>query len=143
MSNSVRIKRKKQHKFTKAEARRLSGGKYWIMGLETKEALLIQLGVELGPKQVDKVGRVKRARGMVVWGQCTISDMKALKPYWRKTFFWGPDCPDHIMKDRVQARRAPQLQPDGSIKQVPHHIAEVDWMDEEFRKTVGADEIHS
>lgn len=133
-----RIKQKKP-KFSKAEALRLSGGKYWIMGIETSETLLTQLGVELGPKQVDKVGRVKRARGMVVWGQCTIPDLKTLRPYWKTTFFWGPDCPDNIMKDRVRARRAPQLQLDGSIKKVPHKIAEVDWMDEEFRKKVGAD----
>ena len=135
-----RIKRKKPHKFSKSEALRLSGGKYWIMGLETSEALLTQLGVELGPKQVDKVGRVKRARGLVVWGQCTISDLKTLRPYWKTTFLWGPDCPDNIMKDRVRARQTSQLQADGSIKKVPHEIAEVDWMDEEFRKKVRADE---
>ena len=124
MSNSFRIKRK-QHKFTKAEVLRLSGGKYWIMGLETSEQLLLQLDVKLGPKQVDKMGRVKRARGMVVWGSCSIPDLKALEPYWKKTFVWGLDCPDHIMKNRVRARS--------------HEISEVDWSDEKFRKKVGAD----
>ncbi len=120
-----KVKRKRK-KLTRAEALRLSGGKYWIMGLESDAAVLVRLGVELGPKTLDEKGRVKRAKGLVVWGQCTIPDTGALDPY-SKSFIWGPDCPDHIMKDRVRARG--------------HDVSEVDWDDPIFRKMVEADEV--
>lgn len=119
-----KIKRKRK-KLTRAEALRLSKGKYWIMGLEADEFVLVSLGVELGPKKLDEKGRIKRAKGLVVWGQCTIPDTSALTPY-SKAFLWGPDCPDHIVKDQVHKRG--------------HTVAELDWDDELFRKKVGADE---
>jgi len=115
-----------------AEARRLSGGKYWIMGCETDESILVSLGVTLGPKQVDSLGRVKRAKGLVVWGQCTIPDTKKLtrQLFAAKDiskFMWGPDCPDYIAKDLVRERG--------------HKVAEVDcWDDPKFRKEVRVDE---
>ncbi len=121
---AYRIKRKHK-RLTKAEVRRVSGGKYWIMGRETDEHLLNDIGVVLGPKQVDSLGRVKRAKGLVVWGQCTIPDIKKMTRCIPK-FMWGADCPDHIMKDRVRERG--------------HTVAEVDWLDEKFRKEVEADE---
>lgn len=133
MSSSFRIRRKR-HKFTKAEALRLSGGKYWIMGREVDEKVLVDLGVELGPKVVDDQGRIKRAKGMVVWGQCDITDLPGLKPYWKVRFIWGPDCPDNVMKDRVRARVDY-----GTMKGTPHTVAEANWSDPEFRKEVGAD----
>ena len=122
---AFRIKRKRK-RLTKAEIRRLSDGKYWIMGRERHEILLKGLGVALGPKQVDSLGRVKRVRGLVVWGKCTIPDINKMTPYQHHTFIWGLDCPDHVMKDRVRKRG--------------HTVAEVDWLDEKFRKEVGADE---
>lgn len=94
------------------------------MGREVDASVLVRLGVELGPKELDEQGRVKRVKCLVVWGQCTILDTGALEPY-SKSFIWGPDCPDHIMKDRVRKRR--------------HTVAELDWDDAEFRKKVGAD----
>ncbi len=116
---------RKRKRLTKAEARRLSGGKYWVMGPEVDESILESLGVTLGSKQVDSKGRVKRAKGLVVWGQCTIPDIKKLTRHIPK-FMWGPDCPDHIAKDLVRDRG--------------HKVAEVDWDDLKFRKEVGADE---
>ncbi len=119
-----KIKRKPK-KLTREEALRLSGGKYWIMGLESDAAVLVRLGVELGPKALDEKGRVKLAKGLVVWGQCTIPDTAVLEPY-SKSFIWGPDCPDHVAKGLVYGRG--------------HEVAELDWADELFRKKVGADD---
>ncbi len=121
----MRIKKRK-HKWLKRDAQQLSNGKYWIMGFETDEGILESIsGVTLGPKQVDSLGRVKRVKGLVVWGQCSISNTKKLTPYIPQ-FMWGPDCPDHIAKDLVRDRG--------------HKVAEVDWDDPKFRKEVGADE---
>jgi len=118
--------KKAKRRWSRAEARRLSSDKYWIMGLETDEGILESItGITLGPKQVDSLGRVKRAKGLVVWGQCSIVDTKKLTPYIPQ-FMWGPDCPDHIAKDLVRERG--------------HTVAEVDWSNEKFRKEVGADE---
>ncbi len=119
-----KVKRKPK-KLTRAVALRLSGGKYWVMGREIDAFVLARLGVELGPKAVDKKGRVKRVKGLVVWAQCIIPNVKALGPY-SKSFMWGPDCPDEVAKDQVRNRG--------------HEVSELDWDDESFRKKVGADE---
>ncbi len=128
----------KSKKLTRAAALRLSCGKYWIMGREIDAFVLARLGIELGPKAVDKQGRVKRAKGLVVWGQCTIPNVEELGQY-NKSFAWGPDCPDHVAKDLVRARVDRVLQSDGTSKDVPHEVSELDWDDESFRKKVGAD----
>ncbi len=120
-----RIKRKKPNKLTRAAALRLSGGKYWIMGREDDAFVLMRLGIALGPKAVDEKGRVKRVKGLVVWGQCTIPNVGELGPY-SKSFAWGPDCPDEVAKAQVRKRG--------------HKVSELDWDDESFRKKVGADE---
>jgi len=137
----ARVIKRKRRKLTRADAMRLSGGMYWIIGRETDEDLLKELGVEVGPKQVDTLGRVKRAKGLVTWGQCKIPDLKRLQPYWRRQFFWGPDCPDHIAKDLVRSRtHLVKVKGKTELDRRPNIVAEVDWLDPEFRKKVGADE---
>ncbi len=107
---------RKPKKLTRAAARKLSGGKFWLVAREVDEDKLNALsGVTLGTKQVDDEGRVKRARGLVTWGQCTITDegFRLLDSGFGKRYMWGPDCPDHIAKDLVRKR--------------DHKVVEFDW----------------
>ncbi len=109
-------KLRKPKKLTRAAARKLSGGKFWLVAAEADEDALNALeGVTLGTKQVDDEGRVKRARGLVTWGQCTITDagFKLLDAGFGKRYIWGPDCPDHIAKARAEEDQ--------------HEISEFDW----------------
>jgi len=131
------LSKKKRLARLEADALLLSGGKYWVMGLQTDEDVLTELGITLGPLQLDDRGRVKRARGLVVWGRCTIPDRRRLKG---KPFFWGPDVPDNVAKDKVRKRVDYVRQADGSMKAIPHKVSEFDWNDPKTRKEVGADE---
>ncbi len=109
-------KRSKPKKLTRAQARKLSGGKFWLVAAEADEDALNALpGVTLGTKQVDDEGIIKSAAGLVTWGQCTITDagFKLLDAGFGKRYVWGPDCSDHIAKERAKERQ--------------HEIAEFDW----------------
>lgn len=100
-----KIKRRRG-KLSRTQARKLSGGKFWIMAREADEAALRAInGVTLGEKQTDAAGVVKRVKGLVVWGGCTITDdaFDTLDKYWADRYIWGPDCPDDAAKQ--QARR--------------------------------------
>ncbi len=108
--------RHKPKKLTRAAARALSGGKFWIVAAESDEDALNALeGVTLGAKQVDDEGRVCRARGLVTWCQCTITEagFRLLDAGFGKRYVWGPDCPDEHAKERAKERQ--------------HEIAEFDW----------------